>query len=105
LFGLRVENFRNISAGGGADFGADHIARKAGAEEARVKRREFALVERAADVREAALQARANEAGLVGFREDGFDGGVDVRSGTPRVRSSRAMRKRPWRRDWAWERA
>lgn len=43
-----------------------------------MQRGEFALVERAAEVREMALEARANGRGLVRFGEDCFESGVDV---------------------------
>ena len=64
-----------------------------------VQRGDFVLVDGAAKVGEAAFEARADERGFVGFGEDGIERGIRCeRSGTPRARSSRAMRKRPWRR-------
>jgi hypothetical protein len=64
--------------GDAAEFGADCVGGEAGPEEAAIKGSDFALVEGAAQVGEASLDADANERGFVGFGEDGFEGGFDV---------------------------
>jgi len=84
VFGRKdFRGFGGAGAGDGADFGADDVRREAGAEKARVERGDFALVERTADVREAAFQASTNQAGLVGLGEDCVDGSFDIPVGNP----------------------
>lgn len=52
-----------------AQFRADDIGGKAGAQQAAVERRDLPLVELAADMRKAALEARADRCGFVRFGE------------------------------------
>lgn len=81
---FRRTDFRGVGdvyAGSGADFGADDVRREAGAQEASVERGKPAPIERAVQMREPALQPRANQAGFVGFGEDRLDGGFDMAAG------------------------
>src|ERR1700683_1998305 len=78
---LYLFGFRQVgkgAAGDAAEFGADDVCGKTGAEEAAVQRSDFALVERAADMSEFALDAGADRGGFVGFGEHGVERGVDV---------------------------
>ena len=61
-----------------AELGADDVGGEAGGEKGAVERGEFFFVERAARLRELALQARADERGFVGFGENGIERGFDV---------------------------
>jgi len=70
-----------IAGGDAAELGADDVGGEAGAEKRAIERGELASIERAADVREAALEARADEHGFVCLGEDGVKGGFDVAVG------------------------
>src|SRR5579863_4820749 len=70
-----------IFAGSKAKLGADYVRREAGAEQAAMERGKLALVERAAKMRQMALDARASGCGFVGFGEDGFQRRFDVAIG------------------------
>ena len=67
--------------GSESQFRANYVGREAGAEEAAIKRRKLALIERAANVRKVSLEARADGRGLVGLGKDGVEGGFDVAVG------------------------
>jgi hypothetical protein len=77
----RVGEGGEIAGGDAAEFGADDIGGEAGAKKRAVEGSELALIERAADMREAALEARADERGFVRFGEDGVERGFDVAVG------------------------
>lgn len=59
-------------------FRADDLGRKSRGQKAAVQRRDFALVERAANVRQATFQAAADERCFVGFGKDCVQSSFDV---------------------------
>jgi hypothetical protein len=61
-----------------AKFGSDRVGGKAGAEQAAVERGDLVLAEGASNVREAALQSRADHCSFVGFSKSCFESRVDV---------------------------
>jgi hypothetical protein len=66
-----------IAVGDGAQFGADYVRGEARSEQAAIERGELAVVEPAADVREAAFDAGADEQCFIRFGEDGIERGLD----------------------------
>src|ERR1700693_6083174 len=78
VIGGRVGKLGKVTVGDVAEFGADDVGRQTRAQKAAIERCDFTLVERAAEMREAAFYAHANQSGFVRFSEDGFEGRVDV---------------------------
>jgi hypothetical protein len=76
-----VGEIGKVAVGDAVKFFADDVGGEAGAEEGAVEGGEFFLVDGAAKVGEAALEAGADESGFVGVGEDGGEGGVDVNVG------------------------
>jgi len=70
-----------VAVGDALELGANDVRREARGEEAAIERRELALVELAAKVREPALEAGADERGFVGLGENGIECGFDVAVG------------------------
>jgi len=67
--------------GDAAELGANDVRGETGAEKAAIKRRDFALVERAAKMREAAFYAGADQSGFVRFGKDSLQSSFDVTVG------------------------
>ena len=67
--------------GDAAELGANDVGGETGAEKAAIKRCDFALIERAAKVCEAAFYAGANQSGFVRFRKDSLQSSFDVTVG------------------------
>ena len=76
--GRRIGEIGEIAFGDAAELGANHIGGKARAQQAAIQGSDFALIERAAKVREAAFQACADQTGFVRLGEDGFESGVNI---------------------------
>ena len=67
--------------GNAAQFGADDVRGKTGAEKAAIQRSDLLLPEGAANVREVALEARPDGCRFIRFGKDGVQCGVDVAIG------------------------
>ena len=77
----RVGQVGKIAVGDAPEFGANDVRGETGAEEAAIERSDFALIERAAKMREAAFYAGANQSGFVRFRKDSLQSSFDVTVG------------------------
>ena len=90
----RVGQVGEIAVGDSAELGANDVRGETGAEKAAIKRRDFALIERAAKVCQAAFYAGANQSGFVRFRKDSlhrsFDVTVGNAAGTELARNAKA---------------
>ena len=73
--------FGEVAVGDAFQLGADYVRGETGAEKIAVEGGDFFLVEGAAEMGEAAGEARADERGFVGFGEDGIHRGFDVAVG------------------------
>jgi hypothetical protein len=63
---------------GGAEFGANYVGGKAGAEEIAIEGRASFFVKRTFDLAQAAFEARTDKRCFVRFGENGFERGFDV---------------------------
>ena len=74
-----------------AEFGADGVGGESCTEKAARDGRDPAMIERAAGMRERALQAGAHECGFVGLGEDDGERGVDMAVGDAASCAARAL--------------
>src|ERR1051325_1389493 len=74
-------NIGNVFAKSGFEFAADDVGGEAGAEEAAVEGGEFLFIEFAAEGAQFAVDALADDCGLVGVLSRFFEGGFDVTVG------------------------
>ncbi len=70
---VAVGQFGQIAAGDSAQFGADQVRGESRAEQAAIDSGDLALVQRAANVREPAFQARTDEFDFARLGEDGIE--------------------------------